>query len=272
MGWILLGAVLVLLYQESREHARLAESIQDESEVEVETATIQLTKEESDSPIVIAEPLAEVDDERPEPASVLEDEVVEAEVETEPEPEPQATTSEPEPEPEPEVEPEPEPAPIPVEQPPVYIDSSMSFAEAVAVLVHARTNTERAAAGRSPLQFDEELAEIAQNHSRDMYEKNYFSHISPSGCNLACRLQKESYDAWAWGENIAWRESTSLPSAYEVADGFVHGWLESQGHRENMLSEDYTHEGVGVIRVGNFVFITAVFADPQETAPEPNEE
>ncbi len=80
---------------------------------------------------------------------------------------------------------------------------------------------------------------------------------------MACRLAEVEYAYWAWGENIAWRRSSNTPDAKELARHFFDSWMNSSGHRKNILSENFTHEGIGLSRRDGLVFITASFTDPQ---------
>lgn len=129
--------------------------------------------------------------------------------------------------------------------------------------IHRLTNVERQRAGVSTLVQDTALAAIAKRHSEDMAQHNYFSHTAPNGCTLTCRLSKAGYKAQAWGENIAWRSSSKLPEAKELAAYFMNQWMNSEGHRHNILSGNFTHEGVGLARIGNKVYVTVDFAKPQ---------
>ena len=158
-------------------------------------------------------------------------------------------------------EPEPEPEIITEEE-----ESDTAPAdEFMAVLsdeIHRLTNIERKQAGVPALQYDNALAAIATGHSEDMAENDYFSHTEEDGCTLTCRIDEAGYKASYWGENIAWRSSTVLPEAEELAALFVDMWMNSEGHRINMLSSNYTHEGIGLARVGNKVYATANFSKP----------
>jgi uncharacterized protein YkwD len=129
--------------------------------------------------------------------------------------------------------------------------------------IHRLTNVERERAGVSTLGHDNALAAIAKKHSEDMAKHNYFSHIAPNGCTLTCRINEAGYTARAWGENIAWRSSSKLPEAKELAAYFVNQWMNSDGHRHNMLSGNFTHEGIGLAQIGNKVYATVNFANPQ---------
>jgi uncharacterized protein YkwD len=89
-----------------------------------------------------------------------------------------------------------------------------------------------------PLLWDEKTAEVAYNHSVDMYESDFFSHESPESGTLFDRLKTADILFSLAGENIA--------AHYTDGPAVVEGWLNSKGHREIMLNEDFTHIGVGV--------------------------
>lgn len=102
------------------------------------------------------------------------------------------------------------------------------------------TNVMRHQHGLDKLEWEKSVHEVAYRHSRDMAENNYFSHYSQNGDGLKERLQAEEVFYTAAGENIA--------AQYPDAPAAMLGWLNSQGHREALLNEDYTHIGVGVYR------------------------
>lgn len=139
---------------------------------------------------------------------------------------------------------------------------SNSYLSELAEEIHRLTNIERTRAGKSILASDTQLAAIAKQHSQDMAENNHFSHSNADGCDQTCRLEAAGYEASAWGENIAWRSSSQPPEAAALAANFVDWWMNSEGHRRNILSDDFTQEGVGVAAVGNKVYATVNFADP----------
>ncbi|KGX88571.1 CAP domain-containing protein [Pontibacillus litoralis] len=93
---------------------------------------------------------------------------------------------------------------------------------------------------QSPLKWDEQVASVAFQHSKDMKQNNYFSHIAQDGNGLKERLEKGEVRYLSAGENIA--------AQYPDAPAVVEGWLNSEGHREALLHESYTHLGVGVYR------------------------
>ncbi|MGI8314004.1 CAP domain-containing protein [Halobacillus mangrovi] len=98
------------------------------------------------------------------------------------------------------------------------------------------TNYLRIRHGENRLMEHKEAAAVAFLHSKDMNDHNYFSHYSPDGRGLKERLGDISYVEA--GENIA--------AQYIDATAAVHGWLNSQNHREALLDKSYTHIGIGV--------------------------
>lgn len=90
----------------------------------------------------------------------------------------------------------------------------------------------------SQLAWDEVTANVAFLHSEDMKLNQFFSHISPDHGELTDRLKKQGILYQLAAENIA--------AKYVDAIAAVEGWLNSEGHRVNMLNEDLTHLGVGV--------------------------
>jgi uncharacterized protein YkwD len=105
-------------------------------------------------------------------------------------------------------------------------------------------NRERAQAGRRPLRDSASLAGAAARHSRDMVARRYFAHESLDGRDLADRLLAGGWaprrGAWRAGENIAW-------GAFDWATptSIVEAWMESPGHRFNMLDGRFREAGVG---------------------------
>lgn len=90
----------------------------------------------------------------------------------------------------------------------------------------------------APLERHLDLANIAMQHSEDMYSQNYLAHESPKNGSLKERLEMGDIHYKEVHENLA--------SAYLDAIEAAHGWLNSEGHREVMLDEKYTHVGSGV--------------------------
>lgn len=102
------------------------------------------------------------------------------------------------------------------------------------------TNVIRARHELELLQWDDETAQVAYAHSKDMAEADYFSHESEKYGTLADRLKAADIIYELAGENIA--------ANYTDAPAVVEGWLNSESHREALLNNEYSHLGVGVYR------------------------
>lgn len=112
--------------------------------------------------------------------------------------------------------------------------------------IHEVTNERRCRHGRSALSVDHHLAMIAREHSRDMATNDFFAHESPANESTADRYDRADYEWRRCGENISYKHPTSLRDARAIATEFVEGWLDSPGHRENLLGSDWAVEGIGV--------------------------
>jgi len=123
------------------------------------------------------------------------------------------------------------------------------------------TNEERKAAGLQPLRLNSELNQLAQVHSDDMVTVGYFAHEDVSGCALTCRVKKSKLEPLAWAENIVVLHKSHLLSQEEIAAELMESWLESGGHRENILHPSYTHVGIGFAYDGNSLYVTSDFAE-----------
>ncbi len=101
-------------------------------------------------------------------------------------------------------------------------------------------NQERADYGLPALVMDNTLRNMARAHSQDMADLDYFSHVSPEGETLADRLADAGVEYSIAGENIAYN---NYPDPAATA---VEGWMNSDGHRANILNESFTTTGMGV--------------------------
>ena len=113
-----------------------------------------------------------------------------------------------------------------------------------------RVNEERGREGLSPLTWCPALARAAENHSADMSARQYFEHDSPDGLEVWDRVRSESYDYESVGENIA----VGQRSVTEVMDG----WMDSPGHRENIMNPEFEHFGLGTV-TGRYEGIRAIY-------------
>ncbi|WP_200301516.1 CAP domain-containing protein [Streptomyces adelaidensis] len=103
--------------------------------------------------------------------------------------------------------------------------------------VIALTNAERTAAGLPPLSPDAPLTDAAQAHSADMVARDFYAHTSPDGREPWHRAAAAGSTRRSIGENIACGQR----SAAEV----VRGWMNSPGHRANILKPTFTRIGIG---------------------------
>lgn len=114
-------------------------------------------------------------------------------------------------------------------------------------------NQERAKVGTKPLVWDEKLAQVGREHSRDMFERGYFSHYSPEGKDVGDRLLDAGIDYTVAGENLA------LAPDVERAHN---GLMNSPGHKRNILDPAFTKFGVGTIDGGVYgKMFTQVFTN-----------
>lgn len=147
-------------------------------------------------------------------------------------------------------EPAKAPAPAPVKEPaksPTQEAAKAPASSAVSAYeqkVVELTNQERAKNGLKPLALDTELSKVAREKSRDMQSKGYFSHTSPTYGSPFDMMKKFGITYRSAGENIAMGQ----PTPEEV----VKAWMNSSGHRANILNSSYTHIGVGHVANGNY--------------------
>ncbi|HJV31178.1 MAG TPA: CAP domain-containing protein [Bacillales bacterium] len=114
----------------------------------------------------------------------------------------------------------------------------------VAMQVIDLTNAERKKNGLPPLKADASLSKVAQTKSNDMESKHYFSHTSPTYGSPFDMMRDFGVTYRTAGENIAMGQ----PTAQQV----VNAWMNSEGHRKNILSPNYTNIGVGFTQTGNY--------------------
>jgi uncharacterized protein YkwD len=103
--------------------------------------------------------------------------------------------------------------------------------------VAALTNAERAVAGCDTLRVDERLRTAARAHSQDMAQHDYLDHTGLDGSSPSDRAGRAGYPGGV-GENIA--------VGYRTPQDVMQGWMDSDGHRDNVLNCDYAAIGVGL--------------------------
>ena len=124
-----------------------------------------------------------------------------------------------------------------------YTESVMNNIE---ILVLDLTNSVRARHGVATLSWSPVAAVSSRKHSIDMANNNYFEHISLSGTNPVDRMKAEGIHYSTYGENIIAGYGTAIISN--------HGWFNSDGHRKNLLSTNFTHLGVGFTYEANSIY------------------
>lgn len=125
----------------------------------------------------------------------------------------------------------------PAAEAPKKDESQAQGVSQVAQQVIDLTNAERKKNGLPALKADTQLSGVAQKKSEDMRQNNYFSHTSPTYGSPFDMMRDFGVTYKTAGENIAQGQR----SAQEV----VQAWMNSEGHRKNILSKDFTHIGIG---------------------------
>ncbi|TYR79188.1 hypothetical protein FZC66_16365 [Priestia megaterium] len=120
------------------------------------------------------------------------------------------------------------------------------FEQQVAELV----NQERQKQGLKPLTLDKELSDVARTKSKDMMDKGYFDHNSPTYGSPFDMMKQFGIKYTAAGENIAKGQKTP--------EEVMNGWMNSDGHRKNILNPNFTHIGVGFVE-GDSTYWTQMF-------------
>ena len=155
------------------------------------------------------------------------------------------------------------------------------LASALASRIHDLINEQRAQNGLAALSYDPALAALALNHSTDMATNNYFSHVDPAGedpttrgnaSGIYCVKDYGSYYTYGIAENIfqnnLYTSVTDTNGVYsyawstpeEIAQSTVTGWMNSPGHRQNILTSTFGSEGLGVVVASDDkVYITEDF-------------
>ncbi|PEN15126.1 hypothetical protein CRI94_02220 [Longibacter salinarum] len=158
--------------------------------------------------------------------------------------------------------------------------------ERVQNMVHAQINDVRAERGLSPLEYNRSLDPLARVHSEDMARRDFFGHTNPDGdgvnerarqLGLTCTLQlDEQRTAHGFGENLytgtlyrGYRDifegDTMVRREYDwkdessIARGIVNGWMNSPGHRANILDSRYETEALSTAIDDDTFYVTQIF-------------
>lgn len=129
------------------------------------------------------------------------------------------------------------------------------------------TNKNRVENGLSPLSVNTKLNTAADLKAKDMLERQYFAHETPTGENVDDFAAAAGYDFIIIGENLALGN-------FKNDEVLVQAWMDSPGHRENILGKGYMEIGIGLARgmyEGNEVWLAVQhFGKPSSACVEPN--
>lgn len=138
-------------------------------------------------------------------------------------------------------------------------------------LLFKLTNIERQKKGLKKLSFDRRLRIAARQHTNDMLNGKYLSHISVDKVSKTplCRIYNSGLPILKVGENLAEDVGDLIPVFSEnnidsLAKRIVDGWMHSPGHRKNIMEPDFTHMGIGSIIRGETHKVTQNFADKSD--------
>lgn len=127
---------------------------------------------------------------------------------------------------------------------PVSVPKPAAPASRADARVLTLVNRARVEAGCSPLTKSAKLTMAARAHSADMASRRNMSHTSSDGSAASDRITGSGYDWRAYGENVA--------HGYTTPEDVVAGWMNSPGHRRNILDCSFKEIGVGVAQPGNY--------------------
>jgi len=114
-------------------------------------------------------------------------------------------------------------------------------------------NADRAASGLPALKLNNKLTGLARDYAQDMINRNFFSHYNPEGQSPFDRMQQYGINYHYAGENLA------INSSVESAEK---AFMNSPGHRANILNENYSEIGIGVKYDGSQVYVVQEFIKP----------
>lgn len=135
--------------------------------------------------------------------------------------------------------------------------NNSNFMDQVESMIFTKVNEERAKNGLAPLSYNNTMEHYARFKSQDMGDRGYFDHNNPEGELITAQMARDGVSYNAWGENIAYIGGVSDPTA--LANQFMTNWMNSSGHRANILSNNFSSIGIGVYKIGNKVYATQEF-------------
>jgi uncharacterized protein YkwD len=142
--------------------------------------------------------------------------------------------------------------------------SANAFSSASEQQLLALTNQARASAGRKTLRWDSALASIARWRSKDMIQRDYFSHDIPGAGRVFDEMDARGYCYKVAGENIGWNTYPDDVATAQIQQMF----MASSGHRSNILARDWDHIGIGAYKGADGKKMwTVLFADKCGSTP-----
>lgn len=107
-------------------------------------------------------------------------------------------------------------------------------------------NEERAEYGAPALCAHPQLEAAAQGHAEDMLKRSFYEHVTPDGVDPGQRISRAGYPFATYGENNrVWGDFTGEPGRKELREA-VQSWMDSPGHRENLLNPAFREVGFGI--------------------------
>ncbi|WP_300379640.1 CAP domain-containing protein [Clostridium sp.] len=136
-------------------------------------------------------------------------------------------------------------------------ESSDKYIAEIEQAIFQRVNQERATAGLPALTYNTTMEHYARFKSQDMGDRKYFDHTNPEGKLITEKMKADGVSYRAWGENIAY--ISGISGNAQLSTQFMDNWMNSQGHRANILSSNFSSIGVGVYKIGNTYYATQEF-------------
>ena len=116
-------------------------------------------------------------------------------------------------------------------------------------------NNERRKKGLHPLIWSDRIARVARTHSKNMADQRFFSHRGKDGSTVSDRANKAGVKWAGIGENIVYFNGSREP-----ADFAVRCWMDSRGHKQNILNKNWQESGIGVtVTPDGTYYLTQVF-------------
>lgn len=113
-------------------------------------------------------------------------------------------------------------------------------ANGMATRIAAGLNASRTTNALAPVSFSPLLSQAAANHACDMSRNGFFNHRGSDGSDVQVRARRAGYRNCLIAENLAW--------GYPRPDQIIAGWLQSPGHRHNMLHGRVKEFGIGIVQ------------------------